>query len=401
MALRAAREARRDDRAPRARWPNCSTAMIGDVPGVHHADGARRRRQAHLLEVPAARRPRRRSRAAPTRFGQKLKDARRRSAPRVTSRSRRSSARCFATQRRSARAAGRYRASIAGRSRSIYDIRTIPRAPPRGSRRVLVLPWNERYTAEHVEYIARADRGRRAASSPGRRHETERNRARFALVGVGRDRPQPTSKRSRKSTSASLDAVVDPRRAAAEAVAEQKTVRWFETRRTASSSSADVDAVIICTPPYMHYEIVRALLGERQARALREAAHDHVARTREELIATADANGLVLTMASKFRYVDDIIKAKAILESGILGESSSTRTPSAAKAMMKDRWNAVARRWPAGACSSTTARTPSTSPATSSGPSRRCRRRTALRPRRSRSKTRRACNFAPGPGSSA
>jgi len=33
----------------------------------------------------------------------------------------------------------------------------------------------------------------------------------------------------------------------------------------------------------------------------------------------SDAKGVHLMMASKFRYVDDVIKAKAIVESGILG----------------------------------------------------------------------------------
>ena len=45
-------------------------------------------------------------------------------------------------------------------------------------------------------------------------------------------------------------------------------------------------------------------------------------------------------MASKFRYVDDIIKAKAILESGILGRVILYENTFCGKAMMKDRWNA-------------------------------------------------------------
>ncbi len=38
------------------------------------------------------------------------------------------------------------------------------------------------------------------------------------------------------------------------------------------------------------------------------------------LVAKADRNNRLLMMASKFRYVDDVVKAKGILESGILGD---------------------------------------------------------------------------------
>src|SRR5258708_22451015 len=60
----------------------------------------------------------------------------------------------------------------------------------------------------------------------------------------------------------------------------------------------------------------------------------------EELVRAADEQELVLMMASKFRYVDDIIKAKAILEAGILGRVILYENTFCGKAMMKDRWNA-------------------------------------------------------------
>ena len=40
----------------------------------------------------------------------------------------------------------------------------------------------------------------------------------------------------------------------------------------------------------------------------------------EKMIATAEKMGVQFTMASKFRYCDDVIKAKGILASGTLGE---------------------------------------------------------------------------------
>jgi predicted dehydrogenase len=44
-------------------------------------------------------------------------------------------------------------------------------------------------------------------------------------------------------------------------------------------------------------------------------------------------------MASKFRYVDDIIKAKGIVESGILGDIIMFENVFCSKVDMRDRWN--------------------------------------------------------------
>ena len=81
---------------------------------------------------------------------------------------------------------------------------------------------------------------------------------RFALVGVGRIGTSHLEALSQVE-GAALEAVVDPRRAAAEAVAEQKRVRWFEDFENAELLDA-IDAVIICTPPNLHYEIARHFL---------------------------------------------------------------------------------------------------------------------------------------------
>jgi predicted dehydrogenase len=160
---------------------------------------------------------------------------------------------------------------------------------------------------------------------------------RFALVGVGRIGTSHLEALSQVE-SASLEAVVDPRRAAAEAVAEQKGVRWFE--EYASPELLDmVDAVIICTPPNLHYEIARHFLNSGK-HVLCEKPLTIASRHAEELVSLADAGNLALMMASKYRYDDDIVKAKAILEAGILGRVVLYENTFCAKAMMKDRWNA-------------------------------------------------------------
>ncbi len=165
----------------------------------------------------------------------------------------------------------------------------------------------------------------------------EHKSTRIALVGVGRIGTSHLEALS-QVPNATLEAVVDPRRAAAEAVAEQKGVRWFEDYDAPELLDA-VDAVIICTPPNLHYEIARHFLNSGK-HVLCEKPLTIASRHAEELVALADQGNLVLMMASKFRYDDDIVKAKAILEAGILGRVVLYENTFCAKAMMKDRWNA-------------------------------------------------------------
>lgn len=58
-----------------------------------------------------------------------------------------------------------------------------------------------------------------------------------------------------------------------------------------------------------------------------------------EMVNMATEMDLVLMMASKFRYVEDVIRAKAIITSGMLGEIQFYENRFCAKVNMKDRWN--------------------------------------------------------------
>ena len=57
------------------------------------------------------------------------------------------------------------------------------------------------------------------------------------------------------------------------------------------------------------------------------------------LVDKARQAGLMLMMASKFRYVDEVIKAKDILESGILGEIILFENTFCSRVDMTGRWN--------------------------------------------------------------
>jgi predicted dehydrogenase len=161
--------------------------------------------------------------------------------------------------------------------------------------------------------------------------------ARIALIGAGRIGTSHLEALGLVE-EATLTAVVDPRRGAAEAVAEQKRVRWFEDYKNPELLEL-VDAVIICTPPNLHFDIAKHFLANDK-HVLCEKPLTISSAHAEELVRVANERELVLMMASKFRYVDDIIKAKAILEAGILGKVILYENTFCGKAMMKDRWNA-------------------------------------------------------------
>ena len=59
----------------------------------------------------------------------------------------------------------------------------------------------------------------------------------------------------------------------------------------------------------------------------------------EQMIETAEKTGVVFTMATKFRYCEDVVKAKAILASGVFGEVVQFENAFTAKVDMSKRWN--------------------------------------------------------------
>ncbi len=134
-----------------------------------------------------------------------------------------------------------------------------------------------------------------------------------------------------------LTAVVDTQSAAASAVAEQRRCKLLTDYRDASLL-ADVDAVILCTPPATHYAMAKHFLSNG-VHVLCEKPLTIASSEAKELVELSERAGLKLMMASKFRYVDDIIKAKAIIEAGILGKIILFENAFCSKVLMKDRWN--------------------------------------------------------------
>ncbi|MEM9482781.1 MAG: Gfo/Idh/MocA family oxidoreductase [Cyanobacteria bacterium P01_F01_bin.116] len=158
----------------------------------------------------------------------------------------------------------------------------------------------------------------------------------FGLIGAG-GIAQAYAQAFAQSEIANLVAVADVRIEAAKAMAEGAKCQSFDSYQ-AMAEAVELDAVIICTPPLTHPDISIYFL-ERKVNVLCEKPLSINAKDAVTMRAAAQKAGVILTMASKFRYVEDVVKAKSIVESGILGEIVLFENAFTARVNMGDRWN--------------------------------------------------------------
>jgi len=160
---------------------------------------------------------------------------------------------------------------------------------------------------------------------------------RIGLVGCGRI-AQTHIEALTGFESAALECIVEPREAVGQAACEQTGSLLFRDYADPAILAA-VDAVVVCSPPSTHYEIASYYL-EHGKHVLCEKPLTIHSEQAQALVQQAKMARRTLMMASKFRYVDDVIKAKAIIESGILGDIVLYENSFCAKVDMHGRWNA-------------------------------------------------------------
>jgi len=106
--------------------------------------------------------------------------------------------------------------------------------------------------------------------------------------------------------------VADIRQPVADSLAEVLNCPSFDSY-TALADECNPDAVLVCTPPASHPEICHYFI-ERGVHVLCEKPFAVNAKEAAEVVEGAKKKGVIITMASKFRYVDDVIKAKQIVD---------------------------------------------------------------------------------------
>jgi predicted dehydrogenase len=165
---------------------------------------------------------------------------------------------------------------------------------------------------------------------------TSDGKIRFGMVGAGAI-AQAYAQAFQECEAARLVGVADLRLEAAEAIAETLDCRGFSSYET-MAEAGPLDAVVVCTPPVTHPEICCWFL-ERGVHTLCEKPLAVDSDSANTMFDAAARGGAKLTMASKFRYVDDVTRAKAIVTSGILGDLVLFENTFTGYVDMSSRWN--------------------------------------------------------------
>ena len=162
-------------------------------------------------------------------------------------------------------------------------------------------------------------------------------KVRFALVGAG-GIAGSYAQALTDHPDAELVSVADVRLAAAEAVAARVTgCRAFD-RYPSLAEGPEFDAAIICTPPNTHEEIVCHFLRAGK-HVLCEKPFTLGTDSARRMLFAAGQTGRVLTMASKFRYVADVIRAKQFITEGLIGDVVLFENAFTSRVDMRARWN--------------------------------------------------------------
>jgi predicted dehydrogenase len=140
------------------------------------------------------------------------------------------------------------------------------------------------------------------------------------------------------STTATCVGVADVRPGAAAAVAEVLGCPGF-TDAGALGAVDGLEAVVICTPPATHVELATRF-ARRGVNVLCEkplAMNRHAAA---EMIAVAEDAGVVLTMATKFRFCADVNRAALLMAQDRIGAVRLVENAFTSRVDMSNRWNA-------------------------------------------------------------
>ena len=160
---------------------------------------------------------------------------------------------------------------------------------------------------------------------------------RLALVGAGAI-GTAYAEAAEHVEEVSLDYVVDIRQDVVGSLAESVAATSVSDAG-ALACSGQVDLALVCTPPNTHEELCTAFL-EAGVPVLCEKPLAPDSRSARRVLAVAARTGTPLTMASKFRFVSDVIQARQLIHDGVLGDIVRAEVAFASRVDMSGRWNA-------------------------------------------------------------
>lgn len=159
---------------------------------------------------------------------------------------------------------------------------------------------------------------------------------RFGLIGAGAI-AHAYGQAFAESTTAQLVGVADVRDEAASALAERMNCPAF-TSYQGMCEATGCEAAVVCTPPVHHPEMTCWLLGE----GIHVLCEKPLAISPDEaltMVAAAQRSTATLKMASKFRYARDVVEAKSIVASGVIGDIVLFENAFTSRVDMQSRWN--------------------------------------------------------------
>jgi predicted dehydrogenase len=162
-------------------------------------------------------------------------------------------------------------------------------------------------------------------------------RLRLGLIGAG-GIAQSYAQAFRQCHEAELAAVADIRPDVAERFAAQNGCRAYASL-DALVSHPGLQGVVVCTPPALHEEqCVELCCHGLHVLCEKPLTLDSLSARR--MIETAAHAGVLFTMASKFRYARDVVRARELITSGLIGEVVLFENCFTARVDMSRRWNA-------------------------------------------------------------
>jgi predicted dehydrogenase len=160
-------------------------------------------------------------------------------------------------------------------------------------------------------------------------------KTRISLIGCGRI--AATHLQALKSIEeVEIAAVADENPEAATAMAASAACPSY-TDYQKMINEVGPDVVCVCTPPVSHPEISIYAL-EHGSHVLCEKPFAINTRCASRMVEAAEKAGRYLTMASKFRFVEDVSKAKELVEQGVVGHMVMAEIAFCARADMRSRW---------------------------------------------------------------
>lgn len=162
---------------------------------------------------------------------------------------------------------------------------------------------------------------------------------RFGIVGAGRIAESYLAAFA-SAKNARLAAIADVQPSVAKAMADKAGCASFESHRDLMESGL-IDAVIVSTPPVTHEAICVDFL-ERHIPVLCEKPVSLTGESARLIRRKSREHKTPFTMASKFRYAEDVVRARNVVASQILGEIVLFENTFMSYVNMAPRWNANA-----------------------------------------------------------